>query len=312
VINGKESRRQSSTFLFWLFIVNLFFHQAALGDFVLTFPILRSLPGQTTVVAPWSHGQLAAAMFDRVRAMDIELFEFTRLHAPGGPSAVSPAVGELFEQAETIISFVGISQGDWAQNVARLAPQARLYCVEARPDEHWLEPIGQWHRHQLQQQGFDIVPQPLVCRGVAGGPIVVHPGSGGTHKCWTGAHFESLIETLRRRGRDVQPILGHVEMELWPSQLLHHWQYDLGSAKLKTLDELYQVLVIASAFIGNDSGPTHLAGQLGLTTIALFGATDPRRWAPQGPAVTVLAPEVPQSMAWLEPAQVVAALDVLG
>ncbi|HET9132402.1 MAG TPA: glycosyltransferase family 9 protein, partial [Terriglobia bacterium] len=41
-------------------------------------------------------------------------------------------------------------------------------------------------------------------------------------------------------------------------------------------------------FIGNDSGITHLAAYLGCPTIALFGPTDPRIWAPIGRRVTIL------------------------
>ena len=36
------------------------------------------------------------------------------------------------------------------------------------------------------------------------------------------------------------------------------------------------------AFVGNDSGITHLAAYLGCPTIALFGPTDPRTWGPIG------------------------------
>jgi ADP-heptose:LPS heptosyltransferase len=48
------------------------------------------------------------------------------------------------------------------------------------------------------------------------------------------------------------------------------------------------VLAQASLFVGQDSGVTHLAGLMGVRTVALFGPTDPARWAPSGPKVTVL------------------------
>src|SRR5262249_17739144 len=44
----------------------------------------------------------------------------------------------------------------------------------------------------------------------------------------------------------------------------------------------------ARLFLGNDSGLGHLAGLLGVPTLALFGPTDPPRWAPLGPRVRVL------------------------
>ena len=53
----------------------------------------------------------------------------------------------------------------------------------------------------------------------------------------------------------------------------------------------------ARVFLGNDSGITHLATAAGCPTVAVFGATDPRVWAPRGTHVTVLQgdpwPDVP-------------------
>ena len=42
------------------------------------------------------------------------------------------------------------------------------------------------------------------------------------------------------------------------------------------------------AYLGNDSGITHLAVLLGVPTVALFGPSDPVVWQPQGRAVSVL------------------------
>ena len=59
-----------------------------------------------------------------------------------------------------------------------------------------------------------------------------------------------------------------------------------------TLVELATVLSACRAFIGNDSGVTHIAAAVGLPTIALFGPSDADRWGPRGPHVSVIkAPE---------------------
>nr|MBA2253284.1 glycosyltransferase family 9 protein [Nitrospirales bacterium] len=44
----------------------------------------------------------------------------------------------------------------------------------------------------------------------------------------------------------------------------------------------------ADRFIGHDSGLTHLAACLQVPTVALFGPTDPIRWAPRGSHVRVV------------------------
>lgn len=61
---------------------------------------------------------------------------------------------------------------------------------------------------------------------------------------------------------------------------------------------------MARMFIGADTGPAHLAAQLGIPTIALFGPTDPAIWSPLGPCVHTISPPAPAPMTWLEPAAV--------
>ncbi len=60
-------------------------------------------------------------------------------------------------------------------------------------------------------------------------------------------------------------------------------------------------------FVGNDSGVTHLAGLLGVPTVALFGPTDPAIWAPLG--LRVVALQSPKGrMEELSPGTVIAAI----
>jgi ADP-heptose:LPS heptosyltransferase len=52
--------------------------------------------------------------------------------------------------------------------------------------------------------------------------------------------------------------------------------------------ELLDQLNGAAAFVGNDTGPSHLAGIIGVPTVALFGPSNPLHWRPLGPAVRVI------------------------
>ena len=49
-----------------------------------------------------------------------------------------------------------------------------------------------------------------------------------------------------------------------------------------TLSQLAEVLKRCDLFIGNDSGPMHLAAAVGTRTIGLYGPTDPERFGPVG------------------------------
>lgn len=279
---------------------NVVFHQAALGDFVLTWPLLRAMTGPTVVVAPWGKAKLGAQVLDHVEPMDIEMLEFTRLHAAGGPTHVSPAVGELFERARRIVSFISPGGDDWADNVARRAPGAKLLFVRPRPAADWERHVCAWHEAQLERQGWALKGKPAVRVVERDGPVVIHPGSGGPHKNWPADRYAELIDKLRKAGRPVRVICGEAE----PVELVTALQ----ATPLQTLDELVVVLGEASCYVGNDAGPTHLAAQLGLPTVALFGPTPPLVWAPVGPAVTVLAPPEPTGMGWLSVSDVLNAI----
>jgi len=282
--------------------MNVLFHYGALGDFVLALPLVRRLKGPTTLVTAWGRASLASRLIQGVTPMDIQMWEFMRLHADDGPTSVSPAIEDLFGQASQVISFISTGDDAWSQNVKRLSPNARHLYIDPRPDEHWNRHICDWHRLQAEQQGLELrAPEQSESSASASGPIVVHPGSGGLDKCWPVERFEALIDGLRSGGRGVTALLGEAEVERWPKDVLDRWRDDYAAKVFTTLDDLHHEMAGALAYVGNDSGPTHLAAQLGLPTVALFGPTDPTRWAPVGPAVTVLAPPALSAMDWLEP-----------
>jgi ADP-heptose:LPS heptosyltransferase len=58
------------------------------------------------------------------------------------------------------------------------------------------------------------------------------------------------------------------------------------------------VLSQVDLFLGHDSGVTHLAALLGTPTVALFGPTDPERWAPRGRAVAVIREKPCRCASW--------------
>jgi heptosyltransferase III len=83
-------------------------------------------------------------------------------------------------------------------------------------------------------------------------------------------------------------VLGEVEQERWTREDVDALAAVGEVRQPATLLELAEALTGASAFVGNDSGPGHLAGVLGLPTVCLFGPTDPGRWKPLGPRVRTL------------------------
>jgi ADP-heptose:LPS heptosyltransferase len=65
---------------------------------------------------------------------------------------------------------------------------------------------------------------------------------------------------------------------------------------------LAALLTTAGAYVGNDSGVTHLAAAVGAPVVALFGPTDVDVWGPRGRNVSIIraAKRTTQSLAEVE------------
>lgn len=113
--------------------------------------------------------------------------------------------------------------------------------------------------------------------------MVVHPGSGSARKNWPIERFRALAEEHRACGRDVTWCIGPAEIESGLAAMLGD-----DVLRCESLVELAGRLATARRYIGNDGGITHLAAALGVPTVAIFGPTNPRLWAPRGGHVRVV------------------------
>jgi len=114
--------------------------------------------------------------------------------------------------------------------------------------------------------------------------IALHPSSGSPRKNWPADRFQALALRLRRENRPFVWIEGEADREV-VARLVRLVAAPV--ARDLPLTVLASLLSMCRGFVGNDSGVTHLAAAVGTRTIALFGPTDPRIWAPRGPSVLV-------------------------
>jgi heptosyltransferase-3 len=272
----------------------LIFHGGALGDFVLTWPFAvamgRIYPQSRIIyVTAGEKGRLAERAL-RLESTDAEA-GWHGLYAPGGTLPERSA--KLLAGAHAVYAF---AERDpvWAENVARLSPGANVVTIPtpdpSRPG-HWTDGL----LHELSPQRPECEATRQLLRSVAergiglarpgGGGTIIHPGSGSPDKCWPAEHFAELAERLTAAGRRVAFVVGEAERDRWPAERLARLSAAAEVRQPATLLDLLAELTAADAFIGNDSGPGHLAGILGVPTLSLFGPTDPDRWHPLGPAV---------------------------
>lgn len=137
-----------------------------------------------------------------------------------------------------------------------------------------------------------IVEEGRVCLERIGIPreqpfVLVHPGSGSAHKCLNPVTIAGIIQRLDQQ--DLFPVVieGPADQHA-VERVLQVISPRPPILRNLALTMLAGVLVQARFLLGHDSGVTHLAALLGVRTVAVFGPTDPARWAPLGDHVTIV------------------------
>jgi len=291
----------------------VFFH-GALGDGVLLWPLLRTLV-PLTLVGRASAVQLAAHEIDGIEAVDDGSAGWTRLFSddPQPTLATEANVPRELFATHRIVSFVSDGADPWARNVMALRPDCPCWFVSSTPPDDVALHVTEYRRRQLERAGLRLPIDAVASahsssrtvrhdgpRSERTGRVVLAPGSGAREKCWAPRTYERLARHLIHRGLDARIVMGHVELERFDAELRHEWEEHFDVRYPPTPLDLADEIRNADVYVGNDSGPTQLAAQLGVDTVALFGPSDPRVWSPVGNVTTVIAPSAPQPMDWLE------------
>ncbi len=123
--------------------------------------------------------------------------------------------------------------------------------------------------------------------GLAQRVVALHPGSGSPAKRWPAERFAEVGRLARDAG--YQPLLLAGEADALALAATQAALAALGvsaaSAQGLPLPLVVALLARCAGYVGSDSGLAHLAGLLGIPTVAVFGPTDPARWSPLGPRV---------------------------
>lgn len=168
---------------------------------------------------------------------------------------------------------------------------APLFGAQTYPNR--LEPIAVTTEERLRAEEL------LQILGYRSGPIVaLHPlsGSTATSRRWPVPSFvwlgQALIEhqdanVLLVGSPDERTALNMIAERIGPETMV--------AAGRTSLHELAALLSVCDVFVGNDSGPMHLAAAMGTRTIGLFGPNTPVKWGPLGSGNHVLSAHLPCS-----------------
>jgi heptosyltransferase III len=267
----------------------------AIGDFILTLPAIAALrkqfPQAHLEVLGYPHiAQLAVAGGLADRVQPIEARGLAGFFARAG--TLEPDLMDYFSEFELVVSYLYDPDEIFKSNVRRCL-FGQFITGPHRPNE--AEPIHatQVYLKPLEQLAiFDADPVPRLTLNSEPSTInqlALHPGSGSEKKNWPEAKWTEFITWLTRSTKLALLLVGG-EAE---GGRLKRLVAAVPPAQCQVLQnlplpDLARQLQSCAAFVGHDSGISHLAAALGLPSLVLWGDTLEEIWRPQGERVVIL------------------------
>ena len=284
-------------------------HAGGIGDLVQTLPALAAIRRAWPAAAVTLVGRPERLVLARMagmadRCVDLETCGLWRLGQKGAPM---PAA---LQGADLVVDFLAKGPAaTWQDRLCRQGGPTRVVPVDPLPPPDYDEKASTWVSRQVAAGlGIEVPPAPpeirvpdtvmdaarrlIASRSIRGPFVVLHAGSGSARKNWPADRFAAIAQRLKEEAhREIVWLAGPAEMErgtLPP---------DLGAGVVLrdlALDNVAGLLALADAYLGNDSGISHVAAAVrrpdGRATpaIVLFGPTAPRVWAPCGGHVGVV------------------------
>jgi ADP-heptose:LPS heptosyltransferase len=123
--------------------------------------------------------------------------------------------------------------------------------------------------------------------------IAIHAGATKAYKKWPNEHFAAMTSALMEQNQQVVFIgAGHDHIEtasvlamIAPST---RGSFPIDLCNQMSLAELAAFFTHIVAFVGNDSGPSHLAAAMGVPGFVIFGPTDVSIWGPLSSSTEVV------------------------
>lgn len=281
----------------------------AIGDFILTLPAIaalrRQFPQAHLEVLGYPHiAQLAVAGGLADRVQPIEARGLAGFFARDG--TLEPDLRDYFSEFDLVISYLYDPDEIFKTNLRRCL-FGQFIAGPHRPNEAEFIHATQVYLKPLEQLaifGADPVPR-LVFDQIANAgradlaagfdarqrvpAVALHPGSGSDKKNWPEAKWAEFIAWLTDSTKlNLLFVGGEAE-----GGRLKRLVAAVPPARCQVLQnlplpDLARQLQSCAAFIGHDSGISHLAAALGLPSLVLWADTLEEIWRPQGERVVIL------------------------
>jgi ADP-heptose:LPS heptosyltransferase len=271
----------------------------AIGDFILTLPVLQALK------ARWPDSEIELIGYPRIAELAVHAGYVSRVRSldeawvaqlfiPG--VHLPPAKLTYIREFDIVISYLYDPDQLVGKNLENNGAKQVLLGSHRREDvtahaiDFFIAPLAELAIFPEDDVPVVVVPDPGAERTLA-----IHPGSGSPFKNWPLDRYMELADRWIAECGPVGFVLGEADdtfeavlRERFPNAT---WMVNLS------LVELAESLKTYTAYAGNDTGITHLAAACGVPVTALFGPTDPAIWSPRGPEVKVMHHDVLREIA---------------
>ncbi len=293
----------------------------AIGDFILTLPVLAALrhhyPDARLAVLGRPHTAdlaLEGGLADEVRS--IEDRRLTGFFVRDGN--LHPEFASFFARFDLVVSYLYDPDGVFRTKLARCSG-ARLIAGPYRPDESlplhatelFLKPLKKLGivgadpvpRLRLGAHHTPLTPEP----GTSRPTVALHPGSGSERKNWPERKWNELVSRLLgKTSLDLLLVGGEAEGARLDRLAAGRSSPRLHLAQHLPLVELSLRLSDCVAFVGHDSGISHLAAALCLPGVLLWGDSAEAVWRPRSDRCMLLRD--PRGLGQISVERVLAAL----
>ena len=256
----------------------VFLRGGGLGDFILTLPLLKAANQQGLSVSLYANENYLSLLDKEWNwLLKKDLDELCGKTPPIIKHSQVVSFWDDFDWKKEMINA-------GASFTTSLNPRPRdgqLFILQALEEIGWSIPDR-------------VLKEPILGNHWKGGDQVlwIHPGSGGIAKNLPVSYFLTRANQwlLSREDRQVVISFGEADEKLFRefqlNNLVHNPQVQLFRPA-SILEFRNRMASVADKFLGNDSGPGHLAANLGIPVEIRFCSTPSSVWSPLGPRVEI-------------------------
>jgi ADP-heptose:LPS heptosyltransferase len=285
-------------------IDTLVIHPGALGDVLQAVPALEALARlghRVTFAGQPRMGELLQGSGLVLAATPFDTFGLEALFAD---VSVLDRLASRLSRFRRVVSWFGAREPGYAGRLGGLVPE--VIVAPPVPDdespltvwEHLVETLSAWnvarpaelHALATTERWRIAARTALMALGVdEGRPLLIaHPGAGARWKQAPTARFAQALERMVADGRF--EVVVHQGPADGPAvdALVTTLGIPTHRYLEPTLTELAGALALAQAYLGSDSGVSHLAASVGTPSVILYPPKTLRRWAPWAPSAVAL------------------------